>query len=54
MRRGVIFPKLTVVAIWRKDYNFGGKSSSRENREEAVVLQETEDGDLGGGFIVEV
>ena len=24
LRRGVIFPTLTVVAIWRKDYNFGG------------------------------
>lgn len=41
-----------MVAIWRKDYNFGGKSSSRENGEEAVVFQVTEDGDLGGGFII--
>lgn len=43
----MIFPKLTVVAVWRKDYNFEGNIRSRENREDAVVFQVTEDGDLG-------
>ena len=34
----MIFAKLTVVAVWRKDYNFEGSIRSRENREEAAAI----------------
>lgn len=47
-QRSDIF-QLTLAAVWRKDCSFGGKSRSRENREEALVFQMTENGDLGWG-----